>query len=73
MHIAEICFILENWKTSSFDTYMYSNYNPNVASSTGIRMLWSLGIRTIALNKAIKSKGRSEGVPFFMVQISHLA
>ena len=62
MHIGEICSILENWKTFSFDTYMYSICNPNVASSTSIRMLWSLGIGIIALNKAIKGKGRSEGV-----------
>ena len=31
-------------------------------SSTGIRMLWSLGIGTIVLNKAIKGKEKSEGV-----------
>ena len=62
MHVAEICSILENWKISSLDTYMYSTSNPNVASSTGIRMLWSLCIRTIALNKAIKGKGRSKAI-----------
>ena len=33
-----------------------------MAFSTGIRMLWSLGIGTIALNKVIKGKERSEGV-----------
>ena len=62
MHVVEIYSILENWKTSSLDTYMYSTGNPNVASSTNVRMLWSLDIGTIALNKAIKGKGRSEGV-----------
>ena len=62
MHAAEIYSILENWKTSSLDTYMFSTGNSNVAFSTGIRMLWSLGIGTIALNKAIKDKGRFEGV-----------
>ena len=62
MHVAEICSILENWKTYSLDTYMFSTSNPNVASSTGIRMAWSLGFGTIALNKAIKGKGRSKDV-----------
>ena len=62
MHIAKIYSILENGKTSSFNTYMFSTGNPNVAFSTDIRMLWSLYIGMIALNKAIKGKGRSKGV-----------
>ena len=62
MHVVEIYSNLKNWKTSSLDTYMFSTSNLNMASSTGIRMLWSLGIGTIALNKVIKGKGRFEGV-----------
>ena len=62
MHVAEICSILKNWKTSSLDTYKFSTNNLNVASSTSIRMLWSLGIGTINLNKAIKGKRMSKDV-----------
>ena len=72
MVVAEICSILENWRTSSFDTYMYSTRNPNLTYSTGTRVLCLLGIATIALNKSIKGKGRFEGASFFVVQILHL-
>ena len=65
MVIAEIYFILENWKISSFDIHKYSTRNPNVAFSIGIRVLCPLFIATIALNKAIKGKGRFKGTFIF--------